>query len=377
MDEFWNQEFWHNSVREYLIVVGFILLGIFLVRIFKRTILEQVRKLTDKTKTNIDNYFVESVEKYVIPAVYFSIIYSGLRYLNLPPKVVAALSVAYTVIITYYGVGLVANVIRLSLRSYARKRGPGPEAVKQIGGIILIINVLVWGLGLLFLFDNLGYDVTAVVAGLGVGGIAIALAAQNILGDLFNYFVIFFDRPFESGDFLVIDDKNGIVDQIGIKTTRIKTLSGEQLVMANSDLTTSRIHNYKKMQRRRIVFSVGVSYETSLEQLKKIPKVIKEVVLEQEPVTFDRAHFQKYGDSSLVFEIVYFVENPDYNLYMDVQQQINFGIYEKFEAMGVVIAFPTRTLYIRNETGQHFKVDASSSSSNLKEGFREQPKKYE
>lgn len=357
--EFLDQVYWDNSVREYLIVLATILLGILIVNIFKRIVLIRLKKLAEKTTGNLDDYIVESVEKFVVPAVYFTIIYSALLSLDLHPKFRSALSVGYTVVLTFYGVSLISNIIRLSLRSYARKQENGEEKVKQLGGILLLINVVVWGLGLVFLFDNLGYDVTAIITGMGIGGIAIALAAQNILGDLFNYFVIFFDKPFEIGDFLVIDDKNGIVDKIGIKTTRIKTLSGEQLVVANSDLTSSRIHNFKKMGRRRVVFSVGVSYETPLQKLKNIPIILKEIILAQEPVTFDRAHFLKFGDSSLDFEIVYYVESPDYNLYMDVQQQINFGIYEKFEEDEIVIAFPTRTLYVRNESEQRFKIETN------------------
>lgn len=371
MNEIITTEYWGNTLRDYVIVLTLILLGILIARIFKKTILVRVKKLTDKTTTQLDDYLVESVDRFVFPAIYISIVYSGLQTLNLGGKAAAALSAGYVVALTFYAVRLIANVVRLALESYARRRGDGPEAVKQIGGVILIVNFLVWGVGILFLFDNLGYDVTAIIAGLGVGGIAIALAAQNILGDLFNYFVIFFDRPFEVGDFLVIDEKNGIVDKIGIKTTRIKTLSGEQLVVANSDLTSSRIHNYKKMQRRRIVFSIGVSYETSLEQLKKIPEVLREIVLNQHPVSFDRAHFLKYGDSSLDFEIVYFVEDPGYNVYMDIQQQINFDIYQRFEEMEVEIAFPTRTLYVRNTAEKQFEINVNREKEPVGDGKKE------
>ena len=215
---------------------------------------------------------------------------------------------------------------------------------------MLIINIIIWGIGLLFMLDNLGFDVTAMVTGLGIGGIAVALAAQNILGDLFNYFVIFFDRPFEIGDFIIVDDKMGVVEYIGIKTTRIKSLSGEQLVLSNSDLTTSRIHNYKRMQRRRIVFRFGVIYQTSFEDVKKIPDLVKSIVEEQEPVQFDRSHFAAYGDSSLDFETVYYVLDSDYAKYMNIQQAINLRLFEEFQRMGVDFAYPTRTLYISNQT---------------------------
>ncbi|PTB89645.1 mechanosensitive ion channel protein MscS, partial [Marivirga lumbricoides] len=186
--------------------------------------------------TNIDDFIVDSIEKFGIPAIYVFIVYGVIVSLTLTEKVENILSVAITVVITYLLIRFFsASIIRM-LRSYVGGQENGEEKLKQIGGLIIIIHAIIWMVGLLFFFDNLGYDVTAVLAGLGIGGIAIALAAQNILGDLFNYFVIFFDRPFEVGDFLIIDDRLGSVEYIGVKTTRIRSLSGEQLIFSNSDL---------------------------------------------------------------------------------------------------------------------------------------------
>ena len=294
--------------------------------------------------------------------VYFTIIYAGLKSLVWPERISKILEVIFVVIITYYSIRLVSSIIVMLLQTYIRKQEGGEEKVKQMGGVILIINILIWITGLVFMIGNLGYDVSAIIAGMGIGGIAIALAAQNIIGDLFNYFVIFFDRPFEVGDFLVIEDKNGIVDKIGIKTTRIKTLSGEQLVFSNSDMTSSRIHNYKKMQRRRIVFGVGVTYETPLEQVKMIPGILKGIVESEKRVDFDRAHFKAFGDSSLDFEIVYIINSADFNTYMDIQQDFNLQIYQKFEELGISIAFPTRTLYLRNENGMKLNLGMENKS---------------
>lgn len=357
MDSFLNQSFIGNTIQEYLLVLGAILLGILIVNIFKRVVLRRIEKMIGSTETDIDDYIFESFDKFVIPIIYFSIIYAAVQSLNLGENVISVIEVAYIVIITYFSVRLISSIVLLFLRTYVKRQENGTEKMKQLGGVMLIINMVIWAIGFVFLFDNLGYDVTAIITGLGIGGIAIALAAQNILGDLFNYFVIFFDRPFEIGDFLIIGEKNGVVEKIGIKTTRIRTLSGEQLVFSNADLTSSRIHNYKKMQRRRIVFSVGVTYETPAEKLRQIPGVLKEIVETQAIVDFDRAHFKTFGDSSLNFEICYYINSSDYNTYMDIQQDYNFRIYEKFEEMGVDIAFPTRTLYVRNENGQKFEMD--------------------
>jgi small-conductance mechanosensitive channel len=220
----------------------------------------------------------------------------------------------------------------------------GETKLKQIGGIMVVLKILVWSIGLLALFSNLGYDVTTVLTGLGIGGIAIALAAQNILGDLFNYFVIFFDRPFEVGDFITVDDKKGTVEYIGIKTTRIRSITGEQLIISNSNLTSSRIHNFKRLESRRVVFTIGVVYGLPLEKLRMIPDIIKQIVEKSALVRFDRVHFTRYGDFSLDYEVVFFVDTPEYNTYMDILQQINFGIYEKFASEKIDFAFPTQTL---------------------------------
>ncbi|WP_162342135.1 mechanosensitive ion channel family protein [Cyclobacterium salsum] len=356
IQEYLSHEYWNNTIQDYLLALGFILLGMGIVKIFKKAMLQRLKKLTERTDNSLDDFLFDIIERYVLPAIYISIVFWGIRTLSLSPFLENSLSTAHSIILTYYGVKIIANLIIMLIRSYVKRQEGGEEKVKQIGGIILLVNVLIWAVGILFFFDNIGWDVTTIITGLGIGGIAVALAAQNILGDLFNYFVIFFDRPIEIGDFVVVDDKNGIVDKIGIKTTRIKTLSGEELVVANSDLTSSRIHNYKKMQRRRILFGVGVTYETPLKALKKIPEMLKEIVENQSPVTFDRAHFKAFGNSSLDFEVVYYIEVADYNKYMDIQQQINFAIVEQFDAMGIDIAFPTRTLYVRNEPDHQFKI---------------------
>lgn len=367
MDSFLNQAYLGNTVQEYLFVLGGILLGMFIVQIFKRIVLRRIEKLTSSTETDIDDYIFESFDRFVIPIIYFSIIYMAVQTLNLSGYVENAIEVAFIVFITYFSIRLISSIVLLFLRKYVKRQENGEEKIKQLGGVMLIINIVIWAIGFIFLFDNLGYDVTAIITGLGIGGIAIALAAQNILGDLFNYFVIFFDRPFEIGDFLVIGDKNGVVEKIGIKTTRIRTLSGEELVFSNADLTNSRIHNYKKMQRRRILFSIGVTYETPAEKLRQIPGVLKEIVETQELVDFDRAHFKEFGDSSLNFEIVYYVNSADYATYMDIQQDYNFQIYERFEEMGVDLAFPTRTLYIRNENGQKFELNMKAKNGEQEE----------
>ncbi|MFC1599390.1 mechanosensitive ion channel family protein, partial [Candidatus Omnitrophota bacterium] len=209
-----------------------------------------------------------------------------------------------------------------------------------------VSKFLIWGLAIIFFLDNLGFKVSTVIAGLGIGGVAVALAAQAVLGDLFSYFAIIFDRPFEIGDFIIIGEYLGTIEHIGVKTTRIRSLGGEQLVFSNTDLTNSRVRNYKRMQKRRVVFKLGVTYQTSLDQLKAVPGIIEKAIKSIDNTTFDRAHFLSYGDFSLVLEVVYYVLTGDYNKYMDIQQSINFAIKEEFEKRGIEFAYPTQTLYV-------------------------------
>ncbi|HEY4647217.1 MAG TPA: mechanosensitive ion channel family protein, partial [Steroidobacteraceae bacterium] len=207
-------------------------------------------------------------------------------------------------------------------------------------------RALIWSLVVLLTLDNLGVNITALVAGLGIGGIAIALAVQNVLGDLFASLSITLDKPFVIGDFLIIGDFLGTVEYIGIKSTRLRSLSGEQIVLSNADLLGSRIRNYGRMFERRVLFTLGVTYETPREKLRQLPEILRRIVEGEADTRFDRSHFAKYGPASLDLEIVYYVLSPDYNRYMDIQQAINLRIHEEFEKLGVEFAYPTQKLWI-------------------------------
>ena len=282
MEEVLSKTYFDNTVQQYLLVAGAVVLGMVILRLFRKKILTRMQKWAETTETKIDDYIIGTVQRFGLPMLNFIILYVGVHSLTLSEKGEKYLQGAFSVVLIFYVVRLISTIMQLLLKSFVRQQEDGEAKVKQLTGIMLLFNILLWGMGGLFLFDNLGYDVTAIIAGLGIGGIAIALAAQNILGDLFNYFVIFFDRPFEINDFIVVGDEKGTVEHIGIKTTRLKSLSGEQLVFSNTDLTGSRIHNYKRMQRRRIGFTLGVLYETPLELLKEIPTIVKSIIDAQE-----------------------------------------------------------------------------------------------
>lgn len=222
------------------------------------------------------------------------------------------------------------------------------ELSPRLKSLLSMVHLFFWLLGILFVLDNLGFNISAVVAGLGISGIAVAIAAQGILGDLFNYFVIHFDRPFEMGDFVIFGDKMGTVERIGVKTTRIRAIGGEQLIVANTDLTSTRVHNYKRMERRRAVFHFGVTHDTAGRKLQAIPGMVKQIIEADERALFDRCHFSEFGPWSLVFETVYYVLTPDYAVYRDVQQQINLRIKDFLEKNKIALASPSQRVSLED-----------------------------
>lgn len=349
MNEILDEVYYNNTVREYLIATGAILAGVLVIFALKRFLVQRLHAWAAKTPSQWDDFLVQSFSAFGIPAIQWLVVYWGLHLLHLTDKAERTVQIISSVIVTYFALRVLSSLVHMLVRSGVRRWDNGEEKIKQLGGLMIVINIVIWFLGLVFLLSNWGIEVTPIIAGLGIGGIAIALAAQNILGDLFSYFVIFFDRPFEAGDFIIVDDKMGTIEYVGIKTTHIRSLGGEQIIIGNSNLTNSRIHNYKRMRRRRVVFTIDVDYQTPLEVLRKIPNMLGTAVQQQKPVTFDRAHFAAYKDWSLRFEIVYYVESPDYNVYMDIQQNINFAIHDMFSQEKINFAYPTQSLLFKNE----------------------------
>jgi small-conductance mechanosensitive channel len=199
---------------------------------------------------------------------------------------------------------------------------------------------------LLFL-SNIGVDVTPLLAGASIGGIAIAFALQNVLTDVFASFSIYFDKPFRVGDFITVGADSGTVKRIGIKTTRLQSLQGEELIISNKQLTESRINNFKRMDKRRGVFTFGVIYQTEIKKLEKIPKIITDIITKNKTAELDRVHFKSFGDSSLDYEVVYYVKSSDYRVFMDIQQEINLEIIHQFQKEGIEFAYPTKTVFLQ------------------------------
>ncbi|MGJ3230547.1 MAG: mechanosensitive ion channel family protein [Oceanicaulis sp.] len=251
-------------------------------------------------------------------------------------------------------VSALAQEIAVSLlqRKAARAGETGSDLSSAVSVLKWLIIGAIWILTIIVLLDTAGVQVTALIAGLGVGGIAIGLAAQGIFSDLFASLSILFDKPFKKGDFVNFGTISGTVEEIGLRTTRIRSLSGEQISVSNTDLTSERVHNFQRLMRRRQVVRIGVLYQTPADVIEAIPGWIKEHIDTVELVTFDRAHFTGFGDSSLNFEIVFWVEKPDYVIFMDKTQEVNLGIMRRFAAEGVDFAYPTRTVFIAGPGGE-------------------------
>ncbi len=346
LQDFFDLIVWNgNTVLDYLIFSGSFAASFIVILIFKRVILKRIAARAEKTPSHLDDIIVHALQKYLVPLLYIGALYLNTKWLALSVGAAKAVNIIALACVIILGASVISAVLVYFFNRTLEKKQDKTDkfALRWIG---IIIKAVVWICALLLFLDNIGVKITALIAGLGIGGIAVAFAAQAILEDVFSFITIFFDRPFEIDDFIIVDDFMGTVEQVGIKTTRLRSINGEQLIFSNKDLTNSRVRNYKRMENRRVVFSLGVTYSTPL---KEIPLLIKNIVESVGNTTFDRAHFKEFGESSLKFEASYYVLSQDFNLYMDVQQSINFAIKEEFEKRGIEFAFPARTLYMQNE----------------------------
>jgi small-conductance mechanosensitive channel len=344
---FLETTFYHNTLEKWIIALALAVMVWGVLTVLRHVVYRRLLVLSRKTASPLDDLVALLVHKVKTLFCLAVSVYAGSLVLSLPHNVNVLLGkLIFLALLLQAAVWGTEIITFWVLRArQAREEGDASDAA-VMSLLHFVVKVVLWAAVVLIGLDNLGVHITTLVAGLGVGGIAVALAVQNILGDLFASVTIVLDKPFVIGDFITVDDFFGNIEHIGLKTTRIRSLSGEQLVFPNSDLLKSRIRNYKRMTERRIVFAFGVLYQTPSDKLAAIPGIVKEVVEAQKQARFDRAHFKAFGASSLDFEVVYWVTNPDYTLYMDVQQAINLGLFRRFETEGIGFAYPTQTLYV-------------------------------
>jgi small-conductance mechanosensitive channel len=356
-------ELWGNTTVDYLLAIITVLGGVLVTQLLKTLILKRIERWSHQTATELDDRLIRIIKRPLLSVVYVGIAYIAIHNLNLHPILEQTVQVLGVILATVLIIQLTGSLVEYGFRVYGYSHRDNPGLQQTFNTLIPAVKILIWAVGLIFLLDNLGFDISAVVAGLGIGGVAVALASQGVLQDLFSYFAIIFDRPFELADFIMVDDLVGTVEQIGIKTTHLRSLSGEQLIMANSDLINARIRNFKRMQRRRIAFSLGITYETGLAKIQQIPAIIQRIVDNTPNTTFDRAHFLSYGDFSLDFEVVYFVETDNYAAYMNAQHQINLDLKAAFEDQGIEFAYPTQVLYLNSQNNVQHNMSTSTVSA--------------
>ena len=305
-----------------------------------------------KTKTKLDDEILKNIK---LP-LYFFIIIIGSYYALLPLSILQPYTVQIGLIFVVIEILLVTfvitRVVNVLFAWYSEKQ---KERKKDVSNHLLFIlkksiHAVIYIFAFFIILYAFNIDLSGVVVGLGVGGIAVAFALQNILGDIFSAFTIYFDKPFEIGDFIIIGSDAGTVKKIGIKSTRIQTLQGEELIVSNHELVNTRIRNFKQMRKRRINFSFGVVYGTPEEKLKKIPDMVKKIIESIDLADADRVHFKEFGSFSLTYEVVYYIRSKDYAKYMDIQQAINLGIKKTFEKEGIEMAFPTQTIFLKGDT---------------------------
>jgi small-conductance mechanosensitive channel len=336
-----------NPLQAWLTAAAIAVVCTIIFQILKKVLVSRLSKFAKKTPTNIDDLIVDLIRRIRFFFLLALAVYIGTAALTLPSGTVRVIQSILIILCLLQGAIWGNAIISYWLaQSLKRRMEEDAASATTLSALGFMSRLVLWTIILLLALDNLGINITALVAGLGVGGIAVALALQNILGDLFASLSIVLDKPFVIGDFIIVDEHLGSVEHIGLKTTRIRSLSGEQTIFSNADLLKSRIRNFKRMFERRIVFTVGVTYQTSYEQLAAIPPMIREIVESQQLTRFDRSHFKEYGDSALTFETVYYLKSPDYNVYMDIQQAINLELFRRFQQLGIDFAYPTRTIFV-------------------------------
>ena len=341
-----------------VIVVGSLIL--FLVNIILKRRIRKMEAKKQEGKKTINLNFMRFFQKIAVPLAFLGLLTVAVEMVAFDDQIQKIVKISFSIIMTFIIVRSLNKTLELAFSRYFDHDWANHDREKNLRPLLSLIKFIFWIIGIIFLMANLGLDVSTALAGLGVGGIAVAIAAQGILGDLFSYLVIFFDKPFELGDFIVFGDKAGVVERIGIKSIRIRVLSGELMIIANSDLTAARVHNYKQMLRRRVVFKIGVLYETPADKLEKIPTIIKDIigsVQTLEGVICDRSHFAGFGDFSLNFETVYYVPTNDYALYMDTQQEIYLKLVRAFKEEGIEFAYPTQLVYTKAGASSTVKTE--------------------
>lgn len=336
---------WNGLLDETLwlniaLVSGATIVSYLVLQTILKVVTYRLHRLSKKSRSGFTGMAAEMLSRTSQVLLIAMSLLIGLKLAELPDRWESAMSHGWFIALAFQIALWLDTAVHLWMESLTRDGKARNPVTTTIIGIML--RIVVWTMMLLSILANLGVDITAMVASLGVGGIAIALAVQTLLSDVFASLSIGIDKPFEIGDFVVFGDIAGNIEHIGLKTTRIRSLSGEQVVCANADLLSQTIHNYKRMDTRRIVFKFGISYKTPADKLREVSQLVRRIIEDIELAKFDRAHFFAFDNSQLTFEVVYIMQTADYNKYMDVQEEINLRLLEGVHELEVDFAFPIR-----------------------------------
>lgn len=347
--EVWSQVYFGNTLGAYLDAFLLFVILVIVFYLLQRLALKRLHRMSKKTKTDIDDALVDIIGSIRPPVYYFLALYIAGHRLVLGEVVENIIYATFVIMFVYQIISSLQIFVNyIAIKIIGKEASEDEHLRSAVRMLSTIAKVVLWCFGLVMILSNLGINVSSLIAGMGITGIAIAIALQGVLSDLFASFSIYFDKPFKVGDLIKTKEHTGTVEKIGIKTTRIRSVDGEEVIISNTDLTEKRVENYRRMEERRIKFGVGVIYETPTNQLKKIPQMITDIIDRTSGARIDRVHFKEFNDSSLDFEVVYYVESKAFPDYMDRQQEINYAIREKFEAENIEMAYPTRTLYTKN-----------------------------
>ena len=331
-------------VQEALIeIVGGVALTFLISFIFKKVL----PRLAKRTRTDFDDFIFREITNLIFPLGSLAVLLLAEDKLQLP----GGLNKPYEIVLTIAAAVVVIRLInRIGIRllqSVARRSGR--EDIEQlIKTLFPLLKALTWILVSLIVLQSQGVKLAVVWGLLSAGGIGLGLALKEPAQELFAYLMILIDKPFSIGQFIAVDSVSATVERIGVRSTHLRSLRGEIVVINNSTLTTSKIQNFATMQHRRMIYAIGVTYQTSADQIKSIPTTIETIIKNTTHAIFDRCHFTGFGDFSLNFEIVYYIDNPNYTSAMDIQQSINLSIMRRFEEQGIEFAFPRQTLYLES-----------------------------
>jgi small-conductance mechanosensitive channel len=346
--ELLQEVYFGNSVLQWSLGLTLAALSLLAFLVIKALAVRRLRKLASKTATDIDDFVVQLLGGTRTILIVVLAVYAGSYVLEIDDSARNLLDTAAILVFLLQGTLWGNKVITFLVQRFARNRMEAEDPTVATMATLLgtVARIAFFTMVALVALGTIGFDVTPLITGVGIGGIAIAMAVQGILSDLFGSLSIALDKPFEVGDFITVGEFKGTVEKIGLKSTRVRSNTGEQLVLSNSDLLSSRMRNFKRMSERRGVIMIGVTYQTTAEQLASIPAMIEAIIEEESLARFERAHFASFGDFSLNFEVVYWITTPAYLDFMDTTQDINLEIVKRFEAAGIEFAYPTQTLFL-------------------------------